>query len=287
MQPSTIQRLEGGRRTRGYVRTKPPLVSIIIVVRNGRNNIEKALESVFSQKKDIYELIVIDGASTDGTLDIIKMHNINIDYWISEADNGIYDAMNKAVKFTTGKYVYFLGCDDSLKIDLNKLVPILTDSNTIYYGNVHIATLTTPWNGPYNAWKLAWRTICQQAIFYPTIVFQTRNFCTDYKLAADYAFNLSCFGDKKLHFQYIPHVIADYSNTGASARVIDEIFEHDKKKYIRENLPVCVYVLFILTRPLVFLWRNQKILRPIRQLWIKHVFGISDQAPRNTGHTQI
>lgn len=271
MQQDTIQRLEGGRRTRGDVRTKQPLVSIIIVVRNGRNDIEKALASVFAQRKYICELIVIDGISTDGTLDIIKKHSRDIDYWISEADSGIYDAMNKAVKFATGKYIYFLGCDDKLVVDLNVLVTILNDPNTIYYGNVRIPTRTKPWDGPYNAWKLTRRTICQQAIFYPIKIFKTRSFCTDYKLAADYAFNLRCFGDKRLRFQYIPYVIADYSNTGVSALALDEAFERDKTGFIRMYMPVYAYLLHVLIKPLVLTLRNLLILRPLRRSWMRWV----------------
>ncbi len=244
MQQGPTQRIEGGRRTRGEHRTEQPLVSIIIVVRNGANDLPKALASVFAQYRTMYELIIVDGISTDGTLDIIERYSHDIDYWISEADNGIYDAMNKAVKLVTGKYVYFLGCDDKLAIDLNVLGSTLVDPNTIYYGNVRIPARTKPWDGPYNAWKLARRTICQQAIFYPIKVFQSECFCTDYKLAADYAFNLRCFGDKLLRFQYIPHVIADYSNTGVSALVPDVTFERDRIRLIRKHLPVHVYLLY-------------------------------------------
>lgn len=265
MQQHVTQRCEGGRRIHEGARRVQPLVSIIMVVRNGRNYIENALASILTQNKEISELIVVDGVSTDGTLDIIKKYSHSIDYWISEKDSGIYDAMNKAVKLAMGRYVYFLGCDDLLMVDLNDLVPVLSDPGTIYYGNVRLPSRTIPWDGPYNAWKLVRRTICQQAIFYPIGVFQLECFCTDYKLAADYAFNLRCFGDSLFRFQYIPYVIAYYSNTGVSALASDEAFERDKSRLIRMYLPIYAYLFHISLRPLVILWRT--VLKPPTMWW--------------------
>ncbi|HVJ09364.1 MAG TPA: glycosyltransferase family 2 protein [Acidisarcina sp.] len=244
MQPDTIQRVEGGRRTRGDVRTTQPLVSVIIVVRNGKNDIENALASVSAQSKELCELLVIDGVSTDGTLDVLEKHSDTIDYWMSEPDNGIYDAMNKAVKLARGKYVYFLGSDDLLTVDLKVLASVLTDPNAVYYGNVVLPSGEIPsWNGPYDVWRLAKGTMCQQAIFYPICAFQNASFCTDYKITADYAFNLCCFGDKRLHFQYIPYVIAIYSDKGISSRANDPVFWRDWFRLIRRHLPAHVYVI--------------------------------------------
>jgi len=87
-------------------------ISIITVVFNNVENIEKTIKSVFNQTYKNIEYIVIDGGSTDGTIDIIKKYKKNIDYWISEPDKGIYDAMNKGAKKATGDYLYFLNSGD-------------------------------------------------------------------------------------------------------------------------------------------------------------------------------
>ena len=93
---------------------KFPLITIITVVYNNASHIQKTLNSIFSQKYKNYELIVIDGASNDGTLEIIKKNKSKIDFWISEPDKGLYDAFNKGMKYATGDYIGFVNSDDIL-----------------------------------------------------------------------------------------------------------------------------------------------------------------------------
>ena len=93
----------------------PPLtISVITVVRNGHQFIEQTIKSVIGQGYDHLEYIVIDGASTDGTIDIIKSHESEITRWISETDKGISDAFNKGLSLATGNYMLFLNADDHL-----------------------------------------------------------------------------------------------------------------------------------------------------------------------------
>jgi len=89
-----------------------PLISVITVVKNGAETLRATLESVYAQTYSNIELLVIDGGSDDGTLNILKEHDDRIDLWISEPDGGIYDAMNKALDMASGKYVHFLNADD-------------------------------------------------------------------------------------------------------------------------------------------------------------------------------
>ena len=90
----------------------PPSVSIITVVFNGVAHIEETILSVIGQSYDNFEYIVIDGGSTDGTVDIIKKFQKEISYWISEPDNGISDAFNKGIKASKGDYLNFQGDGD-------------------------------------------------------------------------------------------------------------------------------------------------------------------------------
>lgn len=108
---------EGGARLRGVnKRSEPrkPLITVITVVFNGVVTLENAIQSVIGQIYDNVEYIIIDGASTDGTLDVIKKYDDAIDYWLSEPDCGIYDAFNKAIRRATGDYYVVVGCDDEL-----------------------------------------------------------------------------------------------------------------------------------------------------------------------------
>lgn len=105
----------GGARVRGNSkRSSPdkPLLTVITVVFNGAATLEYTIRSVMAQSYDNVEYIVIDGGSTDGSLDIIRQYDENIDYWISEHDTGIYDAMNKGIALATGDYIGMLNSDD-------------------------------------------------------------------------------------------------------------------------------------------------------------------------------
>ena len=93
-------------------------ISIITVSYNAAKTIEQTISSVVNQTYQDIEYIIIDGGSTDGTMDIIRKYEDRIAYWISEPDKGIYDAMNKGIDVATGDYVYFLGADDRL-VDAN------------------------------------------------------------------------------------------------------------------------------------------------------------------------
>lgn len=87
-------------------------ISVITVCYNSVKTLEQTIKSVIAQNYDELEYIIIDGGSTDGTLDIIRKYNANITFWISESDHGLYDAMNKGLKVCTGEAVAFLNSDD-------------------------------------------------------------------------------------------------------------------------------------------------------------------------------
>lgn len=90
-----------------------PKVSIITVVYNSKLPFEKTLENVIAIDYPNKEIIVIDGGSTDGTKQVLEQNSLHIDLWISEGDNGIYDAMNKALRIATGEYVWFINAGDA------------------------------------------------------------------------------------------------------------------------------------------------------------------------------
>lgn len=106
---------EGGLRTKGYFKkgsTGKPLITVITVVFNGEEHLQETILSVINQTYVNVEYIIIDGGSTDGTLDIIRKYEGTIDYWVSEKDAGIYDAMNKGIALATGEWVNFMNCGD-------------------------------------------------------------------------------------------------------------------------------------------------------------------------------
>jgi glycosyltransferase involved in cell wall biosynthesis len=93
-------------------KSKKKLISIITVVLNGDKTLERAIRSVLNQSYKKFELIIIDGGSTDNTLNIIKKYKKKISYWSSKKDKGIYHAMNKGIKVASGEIIGILNCDD-------------------------------------------------------------------------------------------------------------------------------------------------------------------------------
>jgi len=103
---------EGGRRFNYNLKKTKPFFSIITVVYNNKKFLEKTIKSVLNQSFKNFEYIIIDGGSSDGSLEIIKKYDDNIDYWISEKDKGIYDAFNKGMMVSRGKYIGIINSDD-------------------------------------------------------------------------------------------------------------------------------------------------------------------------------
>jgi len=109
-------KIDGGLRKNNIFKKNKkdePLITIVTAVYNNEKYLEESILSLHKQKYENYEHIIIDGGSTDGTIDIIKKYENKIDYWCSEGDKGIYDAFNKGMKLAGGEYVGFLNSDDN------------------------------------------------------------------------------------------------------------------------------------------------------------------------------
>ncbi len=100
------------KRINNNYKYEKPFISVITVVLNSKNELLKTIESVIKQTYDKYEFIIIDGCSTDGTRNIIKEYKKSIDYWLSEKDKGIYDAMNKGIACANGDWLIYLNAGD-------------------------------------------------------------------------------------------------------------------------------------------------------------------------------
>ena len=115
-------------------------LSIIIVTLNASSDLDKTLKSIFDQSYSDYEIVIIDGQSTDDTLSIIQNFEPRIDYWTSEPDEGIYDAMNKGLAAATGEYVQFLNAGDCF-VDGEVLGRVFSEVDhrpTLIYGAINI-----------------------------------------------------------------------------------------------------------------------------------------------------
>ncbi len=237
------------------IESKKNLVTIIIATYNAQKHLEECLQSITAQSEKNIEIIIADGGSNDKTIGIVKLFakNENIT-WKSEPDEGIYDAMNKGIEIATGRWLHFLGSDDSLLPGFSEMASKLKDEDTIYYGN------TEPFyhgdkkpgyellSGKFSKYRLAKYCVNHQAILYPAKVFQQYKYDLRYQVFADYALNIKLWGNKKFKKQFYPVSIARYNMTGFSSTVVDEQFKKDKPKIIRENMGWPIYIRFLLKR---------------------------------------
>lgn len=127
-------RIKNGKNKK--TETGYPLISIITCVYNNKNFIEKTILSIISQTYENIEYIIVDGNSTDGTCEIIKQYEDKIDYWVSEPDSGVYDAMNKGINLATGDYLLYINSGDEI-YSPDTIRKVFKDNNLsadIYYG---------------------------------------------------------------------------------------------------------------------------------------------------------
>lgn len=245
--------------TNNSISTDRPLISIITVVFNGAAFLEKALNSVFGQDFKNIEYIVIDGGSTDESIEIIEKYSSRLKYWVSEPDEGIYHAMNKGLKVAKGQWIYFLGSDDWMYNCLAEVAKYLKDENVIYYGDVYRTKLQRKYDGKFSTYKLAYRNICQQSIFYPIKLWSKHSFNLKYRIFADYEFNIRCYTDSVNKFEHIPITISCYNDyDGLSCRGQDVEFEKDRLNIVKDNFSVLIFRL---------VWLRTKIIEILT--WMK------------------
>lgn len=187
-------RLEGGRRTRGIRASSPreiPLVTVVTVVMNDCGHLEETIRIVLDQTYGNVEYILIDGGSTDGTLDIVRKYEDRINIWISEPDKGIYDAMNKGVGLASGEWIIFMNSGDRFHDeDLIRRIfshdfkecDLIYGNHEIRYGvrfsRIHIADKVD------NLWK--GMIFSHQGVFIRTALVRKKGFNLGNQVGADF-----------------------------------------------------------------------------------------------------
>ena len=173
-----------------------PLLSIVTVVFNGNAHLKATVDSVACQTYTNIEYVIVDGGSSDGTLDLIKENSTAITRWISEPDNGIYDAMNKAFSLIKGDYVWFLNAGDEI-FDASTVETIFSHRDAdIYYGRTALKsgdTVTRVLPAPK---VLDWRSMYRgMVISHQSFIVRTDltdKYDTQYKYIADYDWIIKC-----------------------------------------------------------------------------------------------
>ena len=203
-------------------------ISVITVCKNVENTISKCINSVLEQDYNDIEYIIIDGVSTDRTLDIIRQNEEGIDILISEPDTGIYDAMNKGIKNSTGEYIIFLNADDYFisSVTISNIIKLIqTDPQReidIFYAKVLILNLFDNKGHIWKASEVSNYSLYRSSIPHPSTVYSKNAFkkCglfdISYRIAGDYEWVVRAYIKHKLVFKSSDKVISVFLKGGIS-----------------------------------------------------------------------
>lgn len=193
-------------------------LSIIIPTFNSASVLPKALDSIVCQTFSDWEVLIMDGVSTDDTLKIAQSYNDSRIRIYSEPDKGIYDAMNKGIIAAKGEWLYFLGSDDWLLTPdtLGTMFSMDIDGYDVVYGDVESVQLAPEHSGEWSLSTIDYNR-CHQGVFYRKRVFKKLGlYNLSYPVWADFDLNLKWFFSKQLKNKYLPITVAHYSEGGFS-----------------------------------------------------------------------
>lgn len=220
-----------------------PLISVIIPTKDSAGTIGACLDSLASQTCVDFEVLVQDGLSADGTVDIVEAFRTRkprLDmHVVQERDGGVYDAMNRALTRARGEYVLFLGSDDRL-FDADTLLRVsrsLSTHDDVVYGDVVSPRFDGRYGGRFSIDRIKHSNICHQAIFVRRRVFDALGtFDLRFRVLADWEHAMRWFLAPHVRVRHIDEVIAHYADGGLSSCCLDPVFEREKRLlYVRHG----------------------------------------------------
>lgn len=203
-------------------------VSIITVCYNSVKTLEQTIQSVLSQDYPDIEYIVIDGASQDGTVELIQNYGASISKWISEPDHGMYDAMNKGIALASGDVIGILNSDD-VYMNKNVVSELMTrmqkEHTDVIFADLILVDeanskkiLRYYDSGQFNPdrFRFGWMP-AHPTVFVKKAVYQlVGKFATDYQIAADYEMLIRILAVQKASYSYLPRAVVRMRSGGAS-----------------------------------------------------------------------
>lgn len=247
--------------------------SIITVSYNAVNTIEDTINSVISQSYQDIEYIIIDGNSADGTIDIIKKYEHKISKWISEKDNGIYDAMNKGIQFASGDIIGILNADDIYADNtiVEKIIKEFYNSNAdALYGDLKYV-LQTDLNKTIRYWKsgsykegkflMGWMPPHPTFFVKKEIYNRLGTYRLDMPTAADYELMLRFIHVNKIKLTYLPEIITIMREGGMSNKSLINRWmanRDDKRAWFVNDVKPAYYTLILkpLSKLLQFIFKD-------------------------------
>ncbi|MDA7733630.1 glycosyltransferase [Candidatus Pelagibacter sp.] len=223
-------------------------VSVIVVSLNTKNELEKTLISIMSQSIVDYELIVVDGESNDGTRVVINKYKNKIDKQIIEKDNGIYDAMNKGIKISSGKWIIFMNSGDLFykKNVLKNFLSEAVKNYDIVYGDTVVSAKNLKYivnSKPFD-YKTLLMPFCHQSVFVKSNILKKRKFSLIYRFSSDFDFFYYCYLSGK-KFYKIDNVISKVKSGGFADKNRQMVFNENLRIIKKKGNKNLLYLLYL------------------------------------------
>ena len=217
-------------------------VSIVTVSLNAKKEIQGTIESVLSQTYPLIEYILIDGDSTDGTIDIVKTYKERISKLLVEKDHGVYDAMNKALSMATGDFLIFMNAGDKFvaEFTVENAMRSVRDPKAVYYGDALFVDPT------------------QRRSYIYKAAYKNYSYDLKYRLFSDYAYNINLFA-KRFKFVYLKDIVSVFRMDGLSSKEHDIVMLRDRGRLILNGLGFFYYMYYLCKKHL----RIRKYLRKL------------------------
>lgn len=208
--------------------------SIITINYNNKEGLKKTIESIVNQSFKDFEYILIDGASTDGSIDIIKEYASQIDYWVSEPDKGIYNAMNKGILQARGEYLNFMNSGDCFHNNdvLDEIVPLL--QGDIVTGEE--SCLRRIVRQDITMFDFVKGTISHQASFIKKELFINHLYDENYTIVSDWKFFIEAIICRNCSFKKVEVVVCDFDSTGMGS-VHPELNKKERQEVLGNLFP--------------------------------------------------
>jgi glycosyltransferase involved in cell wall biosynthesis len=250
-----------------------PMFSIIVPTLNMAATLQACLDSIISQTCSDFEVVLVDGCSTDETIDIANRFASSLGPRLvvhCGPDQNVYDAMNRGVELATGAWLIFLGADDTLyePDTLARVAAFISEHepSDLVYGDVILRSSGARYAGPFDLDRLLFETnICHQSMFYRRELFASIGpYNLRYRVWGDWDFNIRCFSNPALVTRYMDIVVARWNDmTGISARTLDKEFRKRLPRYFWASAPETI------GRVLAYLGRDENLRLMLRQSLIR------------------
>jgi glycosyltransferase involved in cell wall biosynthesis len=256
---------------------KNPLVSVITVVYNGEKYLEQTVQSVIDQTYKNIEYLIIDGGSTDGTLNIIKKYEKQIAYWVSEPDKGLYDAMNKGIELAKGELIGMINSDDWYELHTVQLMAeayLNNPSKNIFHadrfdileGGERKIRKFNPSNFKFKYYGMTYN---HPSMFITRAEYQKHLYNTNLRALSDYQFVLEAFLRNRNGLFYLAKPIVNYRLDGISAKM--SLVERLREGFIARReagFGIMKNALSLFIRLVVFSFYKKRLLVFAFKLWI-------------------